>query len=90
VYTDDEEEEKIEVGSFVAVNYNEDLYPGEVTKMDKNNAVVSCLQKSIFDLWRWPQQPDTLQYSFADMYKIGKPTLVKNSNSRAKYYRVTF
>lgn len=69
-----------ELGEFVAFSYNNNLYAGLIKSVDEDGPVISSMQ-SCGKLWKWPQPPDILKYSWKDVLGSINPP-VKFSKTR--------
>lgn len=74
-------------GDWVLVNYDGNLYPGEVTKTTVTTVTVSAMEKlqtSVEkNLWRWPTRPDVHDYPHSDINrKIHPPIPTGNRASQ--------
>ena len=77
----------VTVGQFVMVDYEGSKFPGQVTSLEKDGAVVSVLAKSKAEGWRWPKSKDELLYFWRDIIQIIPAENVKPINSRG-FYRI--
>ncbi|XP_068084395.1 uncharacterized protein [Anabrus simplex] len=74
-----------EVDDNVIVKYEEEYWPGVITKVHKSGITVSCMARS-GNFWKWPSQEDILSYSLSDILcKIKPPTKV---SSKRELYNV--
>ncbi|KAF5289647.1 hypothetical protein FQA39_LY15005 [Lamprigera yunnana] len=55
-----------EVGKYVVVNYEGTFYPGKITKILDEGAVISTMQKSLKS-WKWPTHEDAISYSWDEV-----------------------
>lgn len=60
------------VGEFVAVSYDDSVFPGTIVDLEPNGARVKAMVRS-GRLWKWPQREDVLFYSFRDILGLLKP-----------------
>jgi hypothetical protein len=65
-------------GSFVVVEYEEELFPGVILKKKANGAEVKCMQRA-GKYWKWPTSSDIMFYWKKDIVmkilsvqKVGK------------------
>ena len=66
----------VKIGDFVVIKYDENFYPGVVTRTKKSGAEVSVMAASGTN-WKWPKQEDKLFYYFCDiMMCINEPVPV--------------
>lgn len=82
-HSSDEEDNEIALknsikeGNFVLVNWNSMAFPGVVNSIDKNGAVVDCMQRCKKG-WKWPTTKDVMHYKWIDIKKkINPPKLLK-------------
>ena len=68
---EDEQEEEldVQVGQWVAVQYDGVQYPGEVILIDTNGVQVNVMHKS-GSCWKWPQSRDMISYEKSDILRI--------------------
>lgn len=72
------------IGDYVVVNYNDDLYPGQITGINSGKINVSSMAKKGAQ-WIWPARKDELDYDFEDvLFTIKKPSQI----SRREIYVV--
>ena len=64
-----EEEVDVQVGQWVAVQYDGVQYPGEVISIDTNGVQVNVMHKS-GSCWKWPQSRDMISYEKSDILRI--------------------
>lgn len=76
--SDQSVKETLCIGAFVAVSYNETLYPGCVTCINKtprdgeHPILVDCMTKGKKS-WKWPDRQDILSCDWCDIKKVIKP-----------------
>ena len=48
------------IGMYVFVRYEGELWPGQITKIEQDRVRVRCFQKAAAQesIWRWPEKPD--------------------------------
>lgn len=63
----------------MVVTYEGENYPGEVVGTNESYAVVSAMERSGLSGWKWPQEPDKLEYTFEDIIQIIKPPIPSGS-----------
>lgn len=56
-------------GSWIAVMYQGDLYPGLVVKKSSESVTVKCMEKTQ-KFFRWPLKEDLMEYSYGDIHLI--------------------
>ena len=59
----------VQVGQWVAVQYDGVQYPGEVMSIDTNGVKVNVMHKS-GSCWKWPQSRDMISYEKSDILHI--------------------
>ena len=65
---------KREKGEFVAVRYDDKIFPGIVIEVLLSGAMVKAMQSN-GRLWKWPEKEDILFYDWADILgRISPPT----------------
>ena len=64
-----EEEVDVQVGQWVAVQYDGVQYPGEVISIDTNGVQVNVMHKS-GSCWKWPQSRDMISYENSYFLRI--------------------
>ncbi|KAL1447927.1 hypothetical protein WDU94_014012 [Cyamophila willieti] len=70
------------VGAFVVFKYEGEIFPGQIKSFDKEKVVISSMQRSL-QAWKWPDQPDILEYSWNDVESgLSEP---KSKNKRGYY-----
>lgn len=63
-------------GEYVIFSYEGQLYPGKITEVNDNGAVITAMEKSLKS-WRWPQKEDQLFYPWDDIIgAIDPPKLI--------------
>lgn len=55
-------------GNFVIVLWEKKEFPGIITKIDENGAIVECMQRTLKG-WKWPEVKDILHYKWGDIKK---------------------
>lgn len=65
-------------GDHVIVKYEQNYYPGVVTELTEEGAVVSAMQKSN-QTWKWPEKKDEIQYKQEEIVEIIKNPVMKSS-----------
>ena len=81
-----ESSNKYEIGGWVIISYDQNLYPGIITEFEDNEARVSCLEKLPGGPnWRWPKRVDNIFHSLDNIVrKIQKPTI--SGTGTRQYY----
>ncbi|XP_046393584.1 uncharacterized protein LOC124161317 [Ischnura elegans] len=54
------------VGQFVAVTYDNELYPGKIINVNDDGATISSMTKSKKS-WKWPEKEDIIIYPWEDI-----------------------
>lgn len=63
-------------GEYVAVRFNDDIYPGQIVRCDNNNAVVRTMEKNSLS-WKWPIKPHFVIFVWKDVLgSIEPPRLI--------------
>ena len=60
--------EKIAVGNYIIVSYEEEYFPGVVTGIENNEAKVLTMQKCRCG-WKWPDPNDEIYYTMDNIIK---------------------
>lgn len=71
-----------EVGRFVVISYEGQLYPGQIVAFNNDEVQINSMQKSL-KMWKWPSRKDELSYSWSDVLGSIKPP--KQVTSRGIY-----
>ena len=92
IIVEDKEErpEEFTVGMFVIVEYEGELFPGEILKLVRDGVSVSCMKKcqSSGSTWMWPSKADLHDYPYCDV-KFKDVTLNElPGTSRRKEYHI--
>ena len=78
-----------ELGDWVAVLYDDNWYPGEVTGLNQNSIEVNCMKHSsqlMTNYFCWPSgKADILEYNFNDILCQISPPEPVNSRGRLDY-----
>ena len=72
------------VGIYVLVRYEGELWPGQITKVEQDRVRVKCFQKAAAQgsIWRWPDKPDEGFYQTGDVEReIETPLDIASSSS---------
>ena len=77
-------EKEFQVGNYCLVNYEEELWPGQITKIIPSSLIcVKCYKKATppaGSIWRWPRKTDEQDYHIMDMkHTINTPEDVPGS-----------
>ena len=58
-----------DIGMYVLVRYEGELWPGQITKVEQDRVRVKCFQKAATQgsIWRWPDKPDERFYQIGDV-----------------------
>ena len=73
----------------VIVEYEGELFPGKVAKLQKNGVNVTCMQKapSTGSTWRWPKLTDMHTYPLQDIKQRGvNVTLIPGTERSVEFY----
>lgn len=63
----------LQVGDFVLVRYEGELYPGKIIDLEKEEVLISAMKKSASN-WKWPSTPDQILYSMDEIVqKVDEP-----------------
>lgn len=54
------------LGEYVIFSYEKQLYPGQITEVQDDGAVINAMEKSL-KTWKWPQKKDELFYPWHDV-----------------------
>jgi len=77
LYSDTETYIAFSVGDYVVVDFEGDLYPGQVISKHDGGAKIRVLHRCGIN-WKWPKVVDELVYSMSQIKKkIGSPLLAK-------------
>ena len=57
----------LSMGQWVVVNYDGEMFPGEVTHIDNSDVEVSVMHRSA-NAWKWPRPEDKIFYSKTKLY----------------------
>ena len=60
--------EKIAIGNYIIVSYEEEYFPGVVTGIENNEAKVLTMQKCRCG-WKWPDPNDEIYYTMDNIIK---------------------
>ena len=57
------------IGMYVLVRYEGELWAGQITKVEQDRVRVKCFQKATAQgsIWRWPDKPDEGFYQIGDV-----------------------
>ena len=72
---------------YVLVQYEGELWPGQITKVEQDRVRVKCFQKAAAQgsIWRWPDKPDKGFYQIGDVKReIETPLDIRSSSSRLR------
>ena len=80
---DAEEYKKMGVATnqFVIVQYEGQQFPGKVTSVESEGAVVSVLTKCKRKGWKWPQTKDEMLYEWDDIITLHSPAIPLNKRN---------
>ena len=53
---------KLKEKSYVLVEYDGNIYPGTVLRILDDSALISAMQKSGYNVWKWPKNADIIWY----------------------------
>ena len=73
-------------GNYYLVNFEGELWPGQLIKLMKSGAILRCLQKAavVGSIWRWPEKPNEKEYILKDIcYGIVIPLNCSSSSLRS-------
>lgn len=75
----------LQVGDFVLVRYEGELYPGKIIDFkEKEEVLISAMKKSASN-WKWPSTPDQILYSMDEiLQKIDEPI----QSGRREFFKV--
>ena len=73
------------VGEWVAVKYDNQTYPGEVTSVKGNHIDVSVMHPTFNQNWKWPDNPDQIFYYQDDIVKRVSPPVPVGSRGQFKF-----
>ncbi|KAG8278947.1 hypothetical protein J6590_007955 [Homalodisca vitripennis] len=65
----------LQVGNFVAVEWNGLRFPGIVVQVSEEGAVVECMERTR-KFWKWPAIKDSLSYKWCSIRKKIQPPKV--------------
>ena len=83
--TDTTDEEPIQVGDWWVVEYDDELFPGEVKQIRDGNYEVSVMHRA-GTTWKWPSKEDNIFYVREKMKKkLPPPAMI---NERDQWGRV--
>ena len=68
-------------GEFVIVQYEGQQFPGKVTSVENEGAVVSTLTKCKQNGWRWPQAKDEMLYEWDDIVQLRPQAIPFNTRN---------
>lgn len=51
------------VGEYVLFTYDEEVYPGIITKLDKQGALINSMVRTL-KCWKWPEKKDEIWYTW--------------------------
>ena len=68
-------------GEFVIVQYEGQKFPGKVTKIESEGAVVSTLTKCKRSGWKFPQLKDEMLYDWDDIVQLRLKTIPLNNQN---------
>ena len=72
------------IGIYVLVRYEGELWPGQITKVEQDRVRVKFFQKATAQgsIWRWPDKPDEGFYQTGDIEReIETPLDIASSSS---------
>lgn len=70
------------VGEHVIVLYDSQVYPGVITSVELDGALISAMKKSL-KFWKWPEKPDEIWYEWDNV--IGSINPPKQMSKRGLY-----
>ena len=75
---------EFQVGIYWLVNYEEELWPGQITKITSSSLIhVKCYKKAtapVSSTWRQPKKPDEQDYHIMDLrHKMNTPDVPAGS-----------
>lgn len=60
----------VDVGQYVIVEFEGQLYPGLVAQVKETTVNVSVFHKSGINKWKWPKERDSIDYKFEEVKQI--------------------
>ena len=81
------------IGIYVLVRYEGELWPGQITKVEQDRVRVKCFQKAAAQgsIWRWPDKPDEGFYQNGDVEREIETALdIGRSSSSLKSSNLLF
>ncbi|XP_068617399.1 calponin homology domain-containing protein DDB_G0272472-like [Battus philenor] len=74
---DSQIDESYDIGDFVLIKWNDAIYPGKITSVSDDAAVVDCMER-VIKSWRWPTPKDEALYPWTDVVqKIEPPKFIR-------------
>ncbi|CAK1592462.1 unnamed protein product [Parnassius mnemosyne] len=73
------------VGQYVVFTYEEEIFPGKITKITKEGPYISSMERSLKS-WTWPKPVDEIQYNWQDI--LGCIEVPKKISTRREIYSV--
>ena len=78
------ENESVEVGQWVAVDYNGDHFNGEFTSITGDDYKDNEMHRS-GNYWKWPNKADEIFYKFQKIVKVISPPVVVGSQGQYSF-----
>ena len=75
------------IGIYVLVRYEGELWPGQITKVEQDRVRVKCFQKAAAQgsIWRWPDKPGEGFYQNGDVEReIETPLDIGSSSNNLR------
>lgn len=78
---------ELSVGKWVVVDFDRQLYPGEITRINHEEHIeVNVMHSAPGGVFFWPLKIDQIPYPFSDVKAIINPPIPTQSGSRKVYY----
>ena len=74
----------LEVGYWVAADYNRDHFNGEITGITGDDYKVNVMHRS-GNYWKWPNKADEIFYKFQKIVKVISPPVVAGSREQYSF-----
>ena len=71
----------LRVGQWVVVKYEEEEFPGEVTRIENSDVEVNVMQRSA-NAWKWPRSEDKIFYSTSNIVRVISPPSVAGNRGQ--------
>ena len=76
------EETRLNSGDWVVVNFEGNLFPGEVVEVTNSQVVVVNVMHKSGNGWKWPKRQDVISYDIAEVVKTTEPPVPSGSRGQ--------